>query len=411
MSDMSDYDNDSALSPGTDHEYEEYDYYDYEVKSQTSSDSGDEDYSQDGDRTNDENTSDSEASDSLVSDPEPDEGAAPVGDSQLVDLKKLQLCSSHGPGLMTHDCQICYEALSRISDSDTVKMLTANAGKSDLVQRYSGRCDEVSATLSLSQSTIQIAQNVFTKGIFRDKECWQNIVTKYLTLPSDQHELLSADIRTENILNKYRNERRFQQAFKYQGELISSLENMRICQRPLFSLVEDTNAGIDALESVGADVGLVFSDDPPVRAGALVPRGGRVVTDKLAIISDEDLFPVTDIGAMCSSAKLSSAQAGIVLQFIENYRAGVVSEYTSLFKMFATHLNKSDDQLLFYMDLYSHIDGSFRDIIRQMVSSIFRTDIRENVLNQSSSRSLVSKPLGLFGGKTFFVLHYEFNYL
>ena len=182
--------------------------------------------------------------------------------------------------------------------------------------------------------------------------------------------------------------------------MISSLENLRICQRPLFSLVEDTNVGIDALESVGADVGLVFSDDPPVRARAHVPRGGRVVTDKLAIVSDEDLLPVTDIGAMCSSAKLSSAQAGIVLQFIENYRAGDVSEYISLFKMFATHLNKSDDQLLFYMDLYSHIDGSFRDIIRQMVSSIFRTDIRENVLNQSSSRSLVSKPLGLFGGKT-----------
>ena len=401
MSDMSDDDNDSALSSEAGHEYEEYDYYDYEVKSQSSSGSGYEDYSQDGDRTSD-NTSDSEASDSLVSDPEPDEGAAPVGDSQLVDLKKLQLCSSHGPGLMTNDCQMCYEAWSRISDSDIVKMLTANAGKSDLVQRYSGRCDEVSATLSLSQSTIQIAQNVFTKGIFRDKECWQNIVTKYLTLPSDQHEL-SADIRTENILNKYLNEQRFQQAFKYQGELISSLENLRICQRPLFSLVEDTNVGIDALESVGADVGLVFSDDPPVRAGAHVPRGGRVVTDKLAIVSDDDLFPVIDIGAMCSSAKLSSAQAGIVLQFMENYRAGVVSEYISLFKMFAAHLNKSDDQLLFYMDLYSHIDGSFREIIRQMVSSIFRTDIRESVLNQSSSKSLDRKPLGLFGGKTFFV--------
>ena len=129
-----------------------------------------------------------------------------MGDSQLVDLRKLQLCSSHGPGLMTNDCQICYEALSRISDSDIVKMSTANAGKSDIVQRFYGWCYEVSATLSLPQSTIQIAQNVFTKGIFRDKECWQNFVTKYLTLPSDQHELLSADIRTENILNKYRNE-------------------------------------------------------------------------------------------------------------------------------------------------------------------------------------------------------------
>ena len=154
MSDMSDDDNGSALSSEAGHEYEEYDYYDYEVKSQSSSDSGsgDEDYSQDGDRINDENTSDSEDSDSLVSDPEPDEGAAPVGDSQLVDLKKLQLCSSHGPGLMTNDCQMCYEALSRISDSDIVKMLTANAGKSDVVQRYSGRCDEVSASYSESVS-------------------------------------------------------------------------------------------------------------------------------------------------------------------------------------------------------------------------------------------------------------------
>ena len=36
MSDMSDDDNGSALSPETHHEYEEYDYCDYEVKGQSS---------------------------------------------------------------------------------------------------------------------------------------------------------------------------------------------------------------------------------------------------------------------------------------------------------------------------------------------------------------------------------------
>ena len=56
------------------------------------------------------------------------------------------------------------------------------------------------------------------------------------------------------------------------------------------------------------------------------------------------------------------------------------------------------------MDLFSHVDGSLRDIIRQTLSTIFKTDVRDNVISQSNSRSFDMKPLGLFGGKSFTVL-------
>ena len=74
--------------------------------------------------------------------------------------------------------------------------------------------------------------------LHRDRKAWQDIVKKFLTLPQLQHDLLTADIKTEDIINKYKNEKRFQFIFRFHKDIVDILRNLRVSQRPLLSLIE-----------------------------------------------------------------------------------------------------------------------------------------------------------------------------
>ena len=69
-----------------------------------------------------------------------------------------------------------------------------------------------------------------------------------------------------------------------------------------------------------------------------------------------------------------------------------------LYEIAANSLNNTDDKMIFYMDLYSHVDGSLRDLIRNKVASLFKGDIKSDLLIHSSSQKISGKPQGLFGG-------------
>ena len=54
-------------------------------------------------------------------------------------------------------------------------------------------------------------------------------------------------------------------------------------------------------------------------------------------------------------------------------------------------------QILF--SLYSHCDSSFRELLRDRLASVFKKDVKTEVLDQSSSRSLKDEiPRGVLGG-------------
>ena len=51
--------------------------------------------------------------------------------------------------------------------------------------------------------------------------------------------------------------------------------------------------------------------------------------------------------------------------------------------------------------MYSHCDSSFRELLREKLASLFRKDIKQEVIGQSSSRKLKDEketPRGVFGG-------------
>ena len=84
---------------------------------------------------------------------------------------------------------------------------------------------------------------------------------------------------------------------------------------------------------------------------------------------------------------------------MNKYRKSVVDHYMELFDVIADHLNASEDWLIFYSDLLSHTDGSFRELVRNKSASLFRKDVRSELLDQTSSKKMKDqKSSGILGG-------------
>ena len=83
---------------------------------------------------------------------------------------------------------------------------------------------------------------------------------------------------------------------------------------------------------------------------------------------------------------------------LEAYRSDVGKSFMELLNSHFEFLSSTEDLLIFYSDLYSHCDGSLRELIRKKVASLFKQDVKSDVLLQSSNKKLDEKPSGLFGG-------------
>ena len=114
--------------------------------------------------------------------------------------------------------------------------------------------------------------------------------------------------------------------------------------------------------------------------------------------SHQDVFPRPDVTALVSSAGLNEDQANHVIDFVNEYRGSLSKQYMELFTATSGFLNTVEDNLVFYTDLYSHADASFRDLIREKLASLFKPDVKTDVVKKTSSRQLTEKPSGLFGG-------------
>ena len=317
------------------------------------------------------------------------------------DADVLKLCPNHNRGEMTKTCKSCSAAFALIKDKKIIAELSGNSGSSDLLSRYSGKCDAIETTLFLASDTVKLAQNVFTRGTFRDKKVWSDIVKNYLTLPHDQHEDLNLDIQSENILKKFKSEKRFQHLFSYQRDLADSLRSLRIGQRPLFAVIERTNTDIDGLRSIADRAGFSFPQLAPVKDGVNVPRNGNLVPDKLKYTDAKNVLPLplSDIMDFVHENNLSQEAVEALSKLFDNYRDLVVSMFVEMFTLFSTYINSVEDYLQFYTQLYSHCDATIRNLIRNKVASLFKDNVKSDILEQSGQKKMKEeKPSGLFGG-------------
>ena len=108
------------------------------------------------------------------------------------------------------------------------------------------------------------------------------------------------------------------------------------------------------------------------------------------------VLPPPDIAEFVLENNFSQDVANIILAFLMSYRDTVCKQFAELYDLYAASLNNNEDLLVFYMvDLYSHCDAKIRNLIRKNMSSLFKDDIKTELLEQSSKMGNSS---GLLGG-------------
>ena len=363
----------------------------------------DENRSRTGDRESDEGHTKSD------DDSEQPPGSDEDGEHEDVDIKNIRLCRDHPAGAMTRDCKVCNDGIALLRPSPALlqkKLLgdgSSTAPDNALLSRYGSRFDETTATLSLSSAVIQLAKDTFSKGTVTDQKKWKDAVRDFLTLNREDHESLSEDLNPESLFNKLKKEKRFKGLFKYANDLKVSLKSLRISQRPIFKVVEVVNSGLQELRSIGESDGVEFEDTAPPRAGAGVPRHGRQLLDNLKIKSEigPDLFRRPDLSDFIEKAGLNDALAKELADILEDQRMDAANKYLNLFEHVSEKLTIIDDMLIFYLDLYSHADGLIRELLRDKLASLFKLDIKSDVIKDSDPKALAKRKetsKGIFGG-------------
>ena len=59
-----------------------------------------------------------------------------------------------------------------------------------------------------------------------------------------------------------------------------------------------------------------------------------------------------------------SPEAEVDIRYLlETYREAVGDKFVDLYDMFSSNLNASDDLLIFYFDMLSHVDAQLRELM------------------------------------------------
>ena len=333
-----------------------------------------------------------------------------------VDVSNIRMCPEHPAGSMTRDCKVCSDGIAMMRPSNAIlqKLLgnsTSNDPDNALLSRYGSRCDEVTVTMSLSPAVIQLAKDTFTKGTFREVKKWKDVVSDFLTLKRQDHESLSEDLNPESLFNRFKKEKRFKGLFKFANDIKETLKNLRLSQRPIFKVIQVVNSELQTLRNIGEADGVKFADVAPPRTEAGVPRHGRQLLDNLKVKPEigSELFKRPDLTSFIQKAGLTDALSKELVDMFEDQREAAANKYLNLFEQVSGTLTSIDDQLIFYLDLYSHADGMLRDLLRDKLASLFKLDVKKEVIRDSDAKTLAKKkeaPKGIFGGTSLFFFHF-----
>ena len=166
---------------------------------------------------------------------------------------------------MVEMCLTCRAVLALVRPG-VAKELMIPGKVTSAVHRYSSRSDDQPPTLIMPDSAIELAENVFNSGTYKNKGHWQDVVKKFLTLPPDQHERLVRDLEMEPMFRSYQSDSRFKHIFKYRKELGDALKMLRISQRVIFDTINTVDTAIPKIRSLGMAAGLSFPEVTPSRA-------------------------------------------------------------------------------------------------------------------------------------------------
>ena len=90
--------------------------------------------------------------------------------------------------------------------------------------------------------------------------------------------------------------------------------------------------------------------------------------DKLRVESTDELFSVPDTIDFATRHGYVATQE--LQEMFVNYREDIIKKFTYLYTSVSDAFTIIDDYMIFYIDLYSHCDAAFRDLLRESVATV-----------------------------------------
>ena len=176
------------------------------------------------------------------------------------------------------------------------------------------------------------------------------------------------------------------------------LKNFRLSERPIFSVVDLLNTELINVRKFGEGIGLTFPRIPPPRTGANVPRdrGPGTVSDSLKFVSREKVLTCPQMSEYLDKVDMDRDVKEDILDIMEEYRESVGDKIVGFYNSVADTLNQMDDHLIFHFDLFSHVNASMKELLRAKLASLFKADVRDEILLSLKKADKTSN--GIFGG-------------
>merc|ERR1712089_89228 len=145
-------------------------------------------------------------------------------------------CDTHGldvqPGSACTKCQLLTRTVGKHVLPEVLRILREKAAStSDIppaVERYAGRLDEKSPTLTFSESDLALAVSVFGRGKMFPSNLFDELTNEFLFLLASQNEALTKAIQLERLFNKFKTIKNFAGIFSNIEKLSNATQTIII---------------------------------------------------------------------------------------------------------------------------------------------------------------------------------------
>ena len=161
------------------------------------------------------------------------------------------------------------------------------------------------------------------------------------------------------------------------------------------------NTELFTIRKFGEEFGFTYPKVPPPRDGANVPRdrGSGTSTNSLKFNSRANIIPCARLIEFLDNAHLDRDIKEEIFDIVEEYRESVGDKIVGFYNSVADTLNQMDDHLIFHFDLFSHVNASMKELLRAKLASLFKADVRDEILLSLKKADKTSN--GIFGGISF----------
>ena len=329
----------------------------------------------------------------------------------LVEHDMFKLCDVHSldvqPGSACTKCQLLTRSVGKHVLPEVLRLLREKAAStSDIpsaVERYAGRLDEKSPTLTFSESDLALAVSVFGRGKMFPSNLFDELTNEFLFLPASQNEALTKAIQLERLFNKFKSNKNFAGIFAYIEKLARVAKHFRISERPVILAMGELTRFMNEVRCCGKDLGFQYPEVPP----QVQILGPRKVQDRLAYSQLPPLSPASPLlEDLLRDTAVSPDDRATIAANLDTWRESsaeqardLASKLGGFMDLVSMGVNRLDSFLGFHLDLFAHCDGELTELMREkaivLFSPAFRAAARGDPRKAAEGEEEVA---GLLGG-------------